>query len=146
MIHPHGGFLVNKFNKNFKINNKNEYVHLDNMALSDLELIANGAYSPLTGFMGQKDYLSVIQSLRLANNLPWSIPITLPVNSTTANSITKGSTVNLVYEDTVYGVMTITDIYTPTKQLEAELVFQTTDPRSEEHTSELQSRGHLVCR
>src|SRR5690625_7745401 len=105
------------------------------MALSDLELIANGAYSPLTGFMGQKDYLSVIQSLRLTNNLPWSIPITLPVNSTTANSITKGSTVNLVYEDTVYGVMTITDIYTPDKQLEAELVFQTTDPnhpRSEE--------------
>ena len=128
MIHPHGGFLVNKFNENFKINNKNEYVHLDKMALSDLELIANGAYSPLTGFMGQKDYLSVIQSLRLTNNLPWSIPITLPVNSTTANSITKGSTVNLVYEDTVYGVMTITDIYTPDKQLEAELVFQTTDP------------------
>src|SRR5690625_52315 len=128
MIHPHGGFLVNKFNENFKINNKNEYVHLDKMALSDLELIANGAYSPLTGFMGQKDYFSVSQMIRHKNDMPCSITITLQGNSTKANTIKKVYTVNVVYEDKVYGVMTITDIYTPNKQLEAELVFQTTDP------------------
>lgn len=127
MILPHGGLLVNKFNKDFKVNAENERVHLDQMALNDLELIANGAYSPLTGFMDQENYESVIHHLRLANQTPWSIPITLPVDKTTANAITMGDTVNLVYKNDVYGVMTVKDIYVPDKLTEAKLVYQTTD-------------------
>src|SRR5690625_2591448 len=129
MVHPHGGTLVNRFNGDYKINDTNKCVRLDKMALSDLELIANGAYSPLTGFMDEENYLSVIQTLRLRNNIPWSIPITLPVDTETVHSIEKGAVVNLVYENTVYAVMTITDIYTPDKLKEAKLVYQTTDPK-----------------
>jgi sulfate adenylyltransferase len=129
MIQPHGGSLVNKVNEEMKVNIHHQCVQLDQMALSDFVLIASGAYSPLTGFMGQKDYHSVVHTLRLANHLPWSIPITLPVDGDTVNSISKGTTVNLVYENTVYGVMEITDIYTPDKLEEAKHVYQTTDPK-----------------
>ncbi|WP_226037720.1 sulfate adenylyltransferase [Aquibacillus saliphilus] len=127
MIKPHGGLLVNRVNTELKVNHRNKQVYMDNTALSDLELLANGAYSPLTGFMGKKDYQSVVQSMRLSDGLAWSIPITLPVNEKTANTIEIGNTVNLVHNNNVYGIMTVTDIYTPDKDEEANQVYQTTD-------------------
>jgi ATP sulfurylase len=54
-------------------------VQLDQRSLSDLELIAVGGFSPLTGFMEQTDYEQVVTNMRLANGLLWSIPITLSV-------------------------------------------------------------------
>lgn len=129
MIEPHGGLLVNRVNTNYDVDFENEVVHLDQTALSDLELLANGAFSPLTGFLCQIDYESVIQSTRLASGLPWSIPITLPVNTAKADKIEIGDSVNLMYNDMVYGVISVKDIYVPDKTLEAELVYQTTDPQ-----------------
>ena len=58
-------------------------IDLSNMNLSDLELIATGAMSPLAGFMGQADYERVVDEMRLSNNLLWSIPVTLPVDDET---------------------------------------------------------------
>ena len=127
MNKPHGGLLVNRMDKKYKIDEKNIGVNLDLTALSDLELLAIGAYSPLTGFMNQEDYLSVIHTMRLANGLPWSIPITLPVSKDTAGLIKIGSIINLVYDDTVYGVLEVQEKYQPDKEIEANLVYQTTD-------------------
>jgi sulfate adenylyltransferase len=124
---PHGGLLVNRVDKKYKIDEKNIGVNLDLTALCDLDLLAIGAYSPLTGFMNQEDYLSVLHTMRLANGLPWSIPITLPVSKETAGLIKIGSIINLVYEDTVYGVLEVQEKYQPDKELEANLVYQTTD-------------------
>nr|WP_153737472.1 sulfate adenylyltransferase [Aquibacillus halophilus] len=127
MIKPHGGLLINRVDTDYQVDGRNKQVHLDQIALSDLELLAIGGYSPLTGFMNMEDYQSVIETMRLENGLPWSIPITLPVSEDTASDIEIGSTVNLVHDNTVYGVMTVTDMYIPDKHKEAEKVYQTID-------------------
>ena len=79
LIAPHGGELINLYiNPPSQLPSKT--VTLNARAAADLELLANGAFSPLTGFMGQADYLGVVQNMRLANGLAWSLPITLGVS------------------------------------------------------------------
>ena len=77
---PHGGKLVQRVDLLYPVDFSLNTVELDKMALSDLELIANGGYSPLQGFMGETDYDSVVKRMRLSNDIPWSIPITLAVD------------------------------------------------------------------
>ncbi|MEH7333152.1 sulfate adenylyltransferase [Neobacillus drentensis] len=124
---PHGGKLINRIDPNCPINLSLNQIELDKLELSDLELIANGAYSPLEGFMGKADYDTVVKSMRLLNGLPWSIPITLAINKRKAMEIKVGDTINLVHDGTVYGVMSIEEIFIPDKKLEAEMVYRTTD-------------------
>jgi sulfate adenylyltransferase len=127
MIQPHGGVLINRIDCSQPVNRNNVRVELDNTALSDLELIAIGSYSPLTGFMGENDYRSVVKNMRLHDGTVWSIPITLPVSEDTAKKIRCGDTVNLEKDGIVYGVMTVTDLFFPDKKEEAEKVYQTSE-------------------
>ncbi|WHY93888.1 sulfate adenylyltransferase [Neobacillus cucumis] len=122
---PHGGKLVNRIDLNTPIDLSNHSVELDKMALSDLELIANGAYSPLEGFMVKADYDSVVQNMRLSNGLPWSLPITLAIDRLKAMELNIGETINLIHQGTVYGVMEVMEIYLPDKRVEAEMVYRT---------------------
>jgi sulfate adenylyltransferase len=124
---PHGGKLVNRINESLETASFTKEIALDAMALSDLELIANGAYSPITGFLGQKDYESIVNDMRLSDGNIWSIPITLPVNENKAAELAIGETVKLVKDGIVYGVIEITEIYSPDKNREAQNVFQTTE-------------------
>ncbi|WP_026575112.1 sulfate adenylyltransferase [Bacillus sp. UNC438CL73TsuS30] len=124
---PHGGKLVNRINLNTPIDLSNHVVELDKMALSDLELIANGAYSPLEGFMVKADYDSVVQNMRLSNGLPWSLPITLAIDRLKAMELNIGETINLIHQGTVYGVMEVKEIYLPDKRGEADKVYRTTE-------------------
>ena len=124
-IAAHGGQLINQYNPELDLSGISKEVELDATALSDLELIATGAFSPLTGFLTQKDYDSVVRDMRLANGTVWSIPITLPVKD--ASGYDKGDTVLLKQNGTVYGVLTIEDIYEPDQQLEAQNVYKTTE-------------------
>jgi sulfate adenylyltransferase len=62
-------------------------VSLNSRSLSDLELLAVGGFSPLTGFMTQGDYTSVVNDMHLANGIPWSMPITLAVSDDEAKAI-----------------------------------------------------------
>ncbi|WHX98612.1 sulfate adenylyltransferase [Neobacillus sp. DY30] len=124
---PHGGKLINRINQGLSIDLSRNYVLLDNLELSDLELIANGAYSPLEGFMGKADYESVVNTMRLANGLPWSLPITLAIDKNKAIELKVGETINLIKDGIVYGEMNVEEIYIPDKILEAEMVYKTTD-------------------
>lgn len=133
-IAPHGGELINR-----ELTGAERQAWLDKApslpklqlsawSLSDLELISIGAFSPLTGFMGQKDYLSVVNDVRLDNGLVWSIPITLPVTAAEAETYPVGQDVALVGEDgTTYGILHLEEKYTYDKELEAKQVYKTTD-------------------
>lgn len=124
---PHGGQLINRFNLTHVLDISNNYVELTNLEISDLELIANGAYSPLEGFMGKADYDSVVHNMRLSNGLPWSIPITLAIDKSKAMELKSGEIINLVHHGEVYGVLTVEEIFIPDKKLEAERVYKTTE-------------------
>lgn len=124
---PHGGKLVNQINLDYEFNGIEQEADIDATALSDLELIANGAYSPLTGFLGKKDYDSVLYRMRLSSGIVWSIPITLPVSHEVADSLTVGEKVKLKYQGVVYGLLELEEKYVPDKMLEANQIYQTID-------------------
>lgn len=63
-IKPHGGKLINKYDPNRSFDHIQKEIPLDATSLSDLELIAIGAYSPLTGFLNEDDYFSVVNDIR----------------------------------------------------------------------------------
>ena len=91
MITPHGGKLINRMLNRTEVRklqkaNFHKIMVNDDIIL-DIEKIAIGAYSPLKGFMSKRDLKSVINRMRLANNVPWTIPIFLPVDSTVAKDL-----------------------------------------------------------
>jgi len=96
--------------------------------LCDLELLTNGAFHPLTGFLGEKDYESVLERMRLADGQLWPIPITLDVPETFARSIDTGETIGLRdAEGVLLATLQIIDIWQPDRRAEAEAVYGTTD-------------------
>jgi sulfate adenylyltransferase len=96
--------------------------------LADLEMLASGAFSPLTGFMGEADYASSRDDLRLASGVPWSIPITLGADEAVAHSLTPGHDVALASETGVHlAILKLTEIYKVDRKREAEAVFGTAE-------------------
>ena len=98
--------------------------------LCDIELILNGGFSPLEGFMCSEDYLSVINKMRLADGTLWPIPITLDVDQEFANTLKEGGGVALKdSEGLIIAVMDISEIWTPDMDAEAKGVFGTNDTK-----------------
>jgi len=95
--------------------------------VSDLELIAIGALSPLTGFMTKADYDSVIDTMHMANGLAWSIPVTLPVADDAAAELREGQEIALVDGDNLMGIMTIEEKFQPTRSARRARCYKTTD-------------------
>jgi sulfate adenylyltransferase len=123
MIGPHGGELVDRTGERPDDVEQLEKVTLTPRELSDLDMLASGALSPLDGFMGQDDYESVLESMRLANGLPWALPVCLAVNEAP-----KGDRVALSDRSgRIYGVLEVMSVYTYIKGFEAERAFGTTD-------------------
>jgi sulfate adenylyltransferase len=94
----------------------------------DLELLTNGGFQPLKGFMGQSDYEAVLSEMRLADASLWPMPITLDVSEAFAASIEPGQDIALRdAEGVVLAILSVTDRWTPDKAREAEMVFGTSD-------------------
>lgn len=122
---PHGGTLVQAYHPNYNTSLIEREIQIDAIALSDLELIGGGLFSPLTGFLGKGDYESVVENLRLADGTVWSVPVTLPVTKEVAASFTKGETYKLTHENETYGVITVSEWYEPDLSKEAREVYKT---------------------
>ncbi|MCQ6282348.1 sulfate adenylyltransferase [Bacillus sp. EB600] len=134
MILPHGGTLVQRIAdlkqaKYFKeMGSHLPSIYIDSWTLSDLELIATGAFSPLTGFTGKKDYQSILKNMRFSNGTVWTIPITLPVTNEEAEQLEIGMEIGLKGLDkNLYGVLKLDEKYNYNKQEEAEQIYGTTD-------------------
>ncbi|UOF91937.1 sulfate adenylyltransferase [Fodinisporobacter ferrooxydans] len=134
-IAAHGGTLINRQltgaarEEALAAAQSYKKIEITNWTISDLELIGIGAFSPLQGFMAEVDYLSVLDTMHLKNGAVWSIPIVLPVDDVTANTLTVGETAALVgaIDQKIYGTIAISDIYTYDKEKEARAVYRTTE-------------------
>ncbi|WP_397543608.1 bifunctional sulfate adenylyltransferase/adenylylsulfate kinase [Roseovarius salis] len=92
--------------------------------ICDLELLMNGAFNPLKGFLTQADYDGVVENMRLADGSLWPMPITLDVSEEFAESIELGQDIALRdQEGVILATLTVTDRWTPDKKREAEKVF-----------------------
>jgi sulfate adenylyltransferase len=134
-ITPHGGVLVDRALRGEmraavrERAQKMVRVPLRPINVSDLELIASGALSPLTGFMRRADYECVVGEMRLTNGLVWSIPVTLPVDDELAAQIHEGQEVALCEGERVLAVMEVAEMYRYDKTREAQEVFRTTEDK-----------------
>jgi sulfate adenylyltransferase len=103
-------------------------VTLHSRSLSDVELLAVGGYSPLTGFMTQDDYRSVVRAMHLANGVPWSMPITLAVSDEDAVRIHPGNEVALADESgKLIAMLLVQEKFAYDKREEARHVYRTED-------------------
>lgn len=135
-IAPHGGTLVSRIAAEGE---REEWLRrakelpgwqISTVTLSDLECIATGVFSPLTGFLGEEDYLSVRDRMRLADGTVWPLPITLPVPEDRADQIREGKPVALWGEDgRICAVMEVESLYRIDRRKEAREVFRTEDEK-----------------
>jgi sulfate adenylyltransferase len=96
--------------------------------ICDLELLMNGGFNPLKGFLSQADYNCVVENMRLADDALWPIPITLDVSQGFADSVELGQDIALRdQEGVILATITVTDSWLPNKAREAEMVFGSDD-------------------
>ncbi|MEL6224417.1 MAG: sulfate adenylyltransferase [Cyanobacteria bacterium J06627_8] len=136
LVPAHGGTLINRLaspEQKAEFLSKGDSlpsVTLDDRAVSDLAMIAIGGFSPLTGFMEEADYLTVVKDMRMANGLPWSIPVTLSVTTEEAEPLNEGTLVRLNDKNGEFvGVLELTQKYTYDKKLEAVNVYRTDEEK-----------------
>jgi sulfate adenylyltransferase len=134
LISAHGGILVQRIcspaqRQQFLAQGKAlPALTLSDREISDLEMIAIGGFSPLTGFMLSSDYHNVLKNMHLANGLPWSIPITLSVQADVAANLRIGDTIRLNNpQGTFWGVLELQEKFTYDREAEASRVYLTTD-------------------
>ncbi|HJZ78791.1 MAG TPA: sulfate adenylyltransferase [Pyrinomonadaceae bacterium] len=133
LIKAHGGKLVNR-----QVTGRERdqlvqaaidmpVLRLNAREISELEMIATGAYSPLAGFLDKSDYSSVCAGMRLTSGVVWPIPITLSITDEQARTLRRVEEVALYQEDHLLGVLHLADMYRYDKEREAELIYRTTD-------------------
>ena len=104
-------------------------VPMTSREISDVLMLAMGAYTPLDGFMGEADWRRVSLEMKLENGVFWPIPITLSCSESLADSIQIEEDVALVDGDSgeILAIMSVSEKYAPDKLMECEHVYRTTD-------------------
>jgi sulfate adenylyltransferase len=131
---PYGGQLKNLFEADDSWEALNETAvslpswNLNARQLCDVELLLTGGFSPLEGFLGEDDYHSVCEDMRLQDGTLWPIPITLDVDEVFADKLSKGKSVALRDpEGVILAVLDISDLWQPDRAREAKQVYGTED-------------------
>jgi sulfate adenylyltransferase len=135
IITPYGGKLNNllvesaKKRDTLKQAQASIQVNLTSKEYSDLIMLGIGAFSPLTGFMGEEDYKGVLEGMKLKSGLLWPIPITLAVSNETARKLKEGQLIALTEPANreIVGLMNVENVFDYDKEFEAKEVFGTTD-------------------
>lgn len=135
LVAPHGGRLVDLLVDASRTADLHAAARdwpswtLSDRQLCDLELLATGGFSPLTGFLGRADYESVCERLRLADGTLWPIPVTLDVPAELATALEAGSSLALRDpEGVMLAALHVEESWVPDREREARQVFATTDP------------------
>ena len=134
-IAPHGGTLVNLLAleaERERLAQETEHhpkIEVNDRELSDLELLSVGALSPLTGFQGEKDHHSILETMHLPNGLPWTIPVTLSLDEEEVKRIGGAESVTLITGQSTrpLAVLEVQEIFKRDKKKEALAVFLTED-------------------
>ncbi len=134
MIKPHGARLIDRIITGKERERLERSIAgaprlvLNSREISDLEMIATGAMSPLEGFMTSEDYSSVVDKMHLAKGLPWAIPVVLAVKEGEGEQYAEGSEVALTDEaGNLLAVLHLEEKYQVDKDHEAKMVLQTAD-------------------
>ena len=135
---PHGGSLTNNFIDISKIDKDLFTLDVDIGLRKEIENISFGVFSPLKGFLNEQDFLNVVSKGRLANDLPWTIPIVLDADEEAAKKAKDSSQIafrsnnndnnNTDNNGRIFAVMNVDDVYGFDKKASAKSVFQTDDP------------------
>ncbi|NQU61295.1 MAG: sulfate adenylyltransferase [Rhodospirillales bacterium] len=136
LVEPHGGGQINSLllpeaerPEELKRAEGLKKIPMTSRETSDVIMFAMGAYTPLGGFMGEKDWRGCCEDMKLADGLFWPIPVTLSATSDLADSIKPGEDVALVDADSdeIMGIMTVQEKYAIDKEVECQNVYRTTD-------------------
>jgi sulfate adenylyltransferase len=129
---PHGGTLIDRVLTGGTLRTAVEdakqlrRVAIGERVQADLELIAIGGLSPLSGFMGPADYTSVVDDMHLAGGLPWTIPVVLDVDEEDGKALKNGERVALVDDSgQAAAVLTVDEVYPFDAKNEARKVYRT---------------------
>jgi sulfate adenylyltransferase len=123
LIRPHGGVLVDRTGPRPDGVDALDSVALTPRELSDLDMLACGALSPLEGFMARRDYDAVVEDMHLSGGLPWALPVCLAVDA-----VPNGDTIALTDgEGRPLAVLEVEEAFEYDKTREAERCFRTTD-------------------
>ena len=157
MIEPHGKTLVSfhlsadELSEYSELSNKTASLTLSLKQQCDLEMIANGAFSPLSTFNNQKDYEEILLNNRLSNGLVWPIPIVLDVPDQFLKSLDKNEYISLRNaEGFLLAILKVNEFWAPDKKEEANSVFKSNDPNHPgvdylfNHTNNNYISGELV--
>jgi len=130
---PHGGKLVERVAKGKTrerlVEEAKEMVNVqvDEGLAADVANVAHGVYSPLEGFMVREDYLSVLEFMRLSNDLPWTIPIILDVDENVKKSVREGDEVAIFFKGKPIAILYVEEIFPWDKNYHTLKVFKTDD-------------------
>ena len=133
MIRPHGGNLIDlemspeKAKKTTDEISEYYQIQIDTEQTQEIENIAQGVFSPLEGFLNQDEYSAVLANSRLANDIPWTIPIVLDIPESSANAVKPGDTIALIGPSGPAAIIKVGDIYELDRKTHAQSVFGTTD-------------------
>jgi sulfate adenylyltransferase len=134
LVSPHGGALVDRIVPLAEVESLGKRaallpsLTLDARELADLELIATGAASPLTGFLGSADYASVLVHMRLLDGTVWPLPLTLAVDEPTARSFKPGDEAALRDANgRLWGLIEVSEVFERDPLLESRKVYRTED-------------------